>query len=267
MPATGMSAAGTGGAGAPLTSEQVLDELGFLATVCHAVLVEALTIQGAAGRDLPDDQFGPVNDQAAGLAQAASSIAMGEMFRLKRINDALLAAGRPGETGRAASISSESVPEISLAPLTPDQLTDIVPREREIGRAIGERYAMLAPSVTTAPVFSGDLLRELQAVIEDGQGYPALLAGYRDPLGGVPSGKVVRATRREAAGDSEQNLLDTSDRAYRLLVELLGQAFTPPPDGRLPASVQPAVEAMNITDGINAELTRRGLLPPFTPAG
>jgi hypothetical protein len=81
----------------------------------------------------------------------------------------------------------------------------------------------------------------------------------------VPSGKVVRATRREAADDSEQNLLDTSDRAYRLLVELLGQAFTPPPEGQLGASVQPAIEAMNITDGINSELTRRGLLPPFTP--
>jgi hypothetical protein len=263
-----MSVAETGGAGAPLTSDQVLDELDFLATACHAVLVEALTIQGAAGRDLADDQFGPVNDQAAGLAQVAGSIAMSEMFRLKRINDTLLAAGRQGETGRAASISSESVPEISLAPLTPDQFTDIVPREREIGRALGERYARLAPAVTTAPVFSGGLLTEIQGVIEDGQGYPALLAGYRDPLGGVPSGKVVRATRREAADDSEQNLLNTSDRAYRMLVLLLGVAFTPPSDGRFPAvSLATAVAAMDITDGINAELTRRGLLPPFTPAG
>lgn len=261
-----MSAAETG-ASAPLTSDQVLEELDFLATVCHAVLVEALTIQGAAGRDLPADQFGPINDQAEGLAQVASSIAMSEMFRLKRINDALLAAGRPGEAGRATSISSDSVPEISLAPLTPEQFIDIVPRELAIGRAIGERYGRLVPAVTTAPVFSGDLLARIQGVIEDGQGYPALLAGYRDPLGGVASGKVVRATRREAADDSEQNLLDTSDRAYRLLAELLGQAFTPPSDGQLGGSVQPAIEAMTITDGINAELTRRGLLPPFTPAG
>lgn len=262
-----MSAAETG-ASAPLTSDQVLGELDFLATVCHAVLVEALTIQGAAGRDLPADQFGPVNDQADGLAQVAGSIAMSEMFRLKRINDALLAAGGPGETGRATSISSDSVPEISLAPLTPDQFVDIVPRELAIGRAIGERYGRLVPAVTTAPVFSGDLLTQIKDVIEDGQGYPGLLAGYRDALGGVPSGKVVRATRREAADDSEQNLLDTSDRGYRLLVELLGLAFAPPPDGGLlGVPVQPAIEAMNITDGINAELTRRGLLPPFTPAG
>ena len=261
-----MSAAETG-ASAPLTSDQVLGELDFLATVCHAVLVEALTIQGAAGRDLPADQFGPVNDQADGLAQVAGSIAMSEMFRLKRINDALLAAGGPGQTGRATSISSDSVPEISLAPLTPDQFVDIVPRELALGRAIGERYGRLVPAVTTAPVFSGDLLTRIKDVIEDGQGYPGLLAGYRDALGGVPSGKVVRATRREAADDSEQNLLDTSDRGYRLLVELLGLAFAPPPDGLLGVPVQPAIEAMNITDGINAELTRRGLLPPFTPAG
>ena len=260
-----MSAAETG-TNAPLTSDQVLVELGFLTTVCHAVLVEALTIQGAAGRDLPADQFGPVNDQADGLAQAASSIALGEMFRLKRLNDALLAAGRPGETGRATSISSDSVPEISLAPLTPEQFIDIVPRELAIGQAIGERYGRLVPAVTTAPVFSGGLLTRIQGVIEDGQGYPAALAGYREPLGGVPSGKVVRATRREAADDSEQNLLDTSDRGYHLLVELLGLAFSPPPDGGfLGVSIQPAIEAMNITDGINSELTRRGLLPPFTP--
>jgi hypothetical protein len=145
----------------------------------------------------------------------ASSIAMSEMFRLKRLNDALLAAGRPGETGRATSISSDSVPEISLAPLTPDQFIDIVPREMAIGRAVGERYARLA-----------------------------------------------------AADDSEQNLLDTSDRGYHLLVELLGLAFAPPPDGAfLGVSIQPAIEAMSITDGINTELTRRGLLPPFTPSG
>jgi hypothetical protein len=254
------------GANAPLTSDQVLTELHFLTTVCHAVLVEALTIQGAAGRDLPPGQGGPVNDQADGLAQVAGSIATGEMFRLKRLNDALLAAKSPGETGRATSISSDSVPEISLAPLTPDQFIDIVPRELAIGRALGERYGALVPAVTTAPVFSGEPLTLIQGAIEDGQGYPDVLAGYRDPLGGVPSGKVVRATRREAADDSEQNLLDTSDRAYRLLVELLGQAFTAPPEGELGFSLQPAIEAMNITDGINSELTRRGLLPPFTPA-
>ena len=81
----------------------------------------------------------------------------------------------------------------------------------------------------------------------------------------MPSGKVVRATRREAADDSEQTLLDTSDRVYRLLVELLGQA-SPRRRRGSERSVQPAIEAMNITDGINSELTRRGLLPPFTPA-
>ena len=202
------------------------------------------------------------------MAQVGRGIALDEMLRLKRMNDPLLAAGLPGETGRAPSISSDSVPEISLAPLTPHQFIDIVPREMAIGRAVGERYARLAPAVTTAPVFSGDALTRLQGVIEDGQGYPGLLAGYREPLGSVPSGKVVRATRREAADDSEQNLLDTSDRAYHLLVELLGLAFAPPPDGGfLGVSIQSAIEAMNITDGINAELTRRGLLPPFTPAG
>src|SRR5262249_59464626 len=74
------------GASAPLTSDQVLDELDFLAKVCHAVRVEAQTIQGAAGRSRPADEFGSINDQADGLAQTASSIAVGEMFRLRRLN-------------------------------------------------------------------------------------------------------------------------------------------------------------------------------------
>ena len=75
-----------------------------------------------------------------------------------------------------------------MAHLTPEQFVDIVPRELAIGRAIGERYARLVPAVTTAPVFSGDVLTLIQGAVEDGQGYPAALAGYRDPLGGVPSG-------------------------------------------------------------------------------
>jgi hypothetical protein len=260
-----MSAGETGGAAA-LTSDQVLDELDYLATVCHSVLVEALTIAGAAGRDLPPDQFGPVNDSASALAQAGSGIAQSEMFRFRRLNDALVAAGRGVETGRAASIASDSVPEISLAPLTPDQFTDIVPRELAIGQALAERYARLEPSVTTAPVFSGDLLGQLQGVIQGGQDYPGLLAGYRDALGSVPSGKVLRATRRDAADDSEQNLLGMSDLAYRVLVGLLGLAFAPPARS-LGVSLQMLVDAMNVVDGANTELTRRGLLPPFTPPG
>jgi hypothetical protein len=265
-----MTAAEKDGAGAPLTSDQVLDEVGFLATVCHSVLVEALTIAGAAGRDLPPDQFGPVNDQAAALGQTAGSIAQSEMFRFRRLNDALAAAGRGAETGRAASIASDSVPEISLAPLTPEQFIDIVPREQAIGQAIAERYARLAPSVTTAPVFSGtvlsgDGLHVLQGVIQDGQDYPGLLASYGVALGGVPSGKVVRATRRDADDDSEQNLLGVSDLAYRVLIDLLGVAFAPSSGLGFGVPLQTLVGQMNVLDGVNTELTRRGLLPPFSP--
>jgi hypothetical protein len=84
-------------ANGPLTAEQVLDELEFLATVEHALIVEYLSVCCALGHDLAADEGGATTKQGRDAAGATSALALGEMFRLKHICFALIDAGRlPG---------------------------------------------------------------------------------------------------------------------------------------------------------------------------
>jgi hypothetical protein len=259
-----MSAGDQGGSTGLLSREQVLDELDFLASVEHALIVECLSVHCALGHDLTAGQGGPATPQGSDAATVASSLAQDQMFHLKRINTALLNAGRSAQLGRAASISSATVAEIPLDPPSLAQLQQLLTRGDGIGRAVDERYARLAPAVTTDPVFDGDLLGELRSIIvDDGQSHAAGFAGFRQSLGDLTPADVLRATRRDAADDFEQRLLDASDRAYRLTVEILGHQFTPAENDVVPF-LPVALEAMTGLDDITFVLAQRGLLPPFT---
>ncbi|MEP7025018.1 MAG: hypothetical protein ABJB47_14735 [Actinomycetota bacterium] len=259
-----MSAGDLGAGSAPLSKDQVLDELEFLATVEHALIVECLSVHCALGHDLAAGDGGAVTQPGMDAASVASSLAQGQMFHLRSVNGALIDAGRQPQLGRATSISSASVAEIALDPPSLAQLQQLLGREEGIGLAVDERYARLAPAVTSAPVFDGTLLDELQSVIvSSGQSHAAAFAGYREALGGAAPASVLRATRRDTADDFEQHLLDASDRAYALTMEILGLQFTADPSSGVPF-LQVAVQAMNILDDSTRVLVQRGMLPPFT---
>ena len=260
-----MSAGDQGGSTGPLSREQVLDELEFLATVEHALIVECLSVHCALGHDLTAAQGGPATQQGSDAAAVASSLAQDQMFHLKGINTALLNAERSAQLERrAASISSATVAEIPLDPPSLAQLQQLLTREEGIARTVDERYARLVPAVTTDPVFDGALLDQLRSVIvDDGQSHTAGFAGFRQSLGDLAPADVLRATRRDAADDFEQRLLDASDRAYRLTVQILGHQFTPQDDEVVPFRPM-AIEAMTGLDDITFVLVQRGLLPPFT---
>ena len=113
-------------------------------------------------------------------------------------------------------------------------------------------------------MFDGALLDQLRSVIvDDGQSHAAAFAGFRQSLGDLAPADVLRATRRDAADDFEQRLLDASDRAYRLTLEILGHQFTPQDDDVVPFRPM-AIEAMTGLDDITFVLVERSLLPPFT---
>jgi hypothetical protein len=143
-----MSVTGQGTTGGSLTRDQVLDELDFLGTVEHALIVEALTVFCALGCDLDADDGGPTTDQGRAAAQAASLLAQGEMFRLKNVSLALVAAGRFADLDRAASITDASGVSISLDPPGLAQLQQLAAREQAIAAAVDARYAKLLPAVT-----------------------------------------------------------------------------------------------------------------------
>jgi len=97
--------------------EQALDELELLIGVEHALVVEHLTLQCVFGHDdLPAEEGGPATPEGQVAAEAASNLAMSEMFHLKNLGVALAKAARPVLLGRATSISSPSVAEIPLDP-------------------------------------------------------------------------------------------------------------------------------------------------------
>jgi hypothetical protein len=253
-----------GEAGDPLSREQVLEELDFLATVEHALVVEYLSVCCALGHDLQTDEGGPTTEQGRNAAAAASQLALGEMFHLKGVNRALVKAGGSAQVERAGSISSAAAGAIPLGPPTREQLERLLEREDAIARAVDDRYNRLRPAVTSAPVFEGELLDELRSVIvDDGPSHAAGLADLRDALRGVAPAEFLRATRRVARDSFEERLLDVSDRSYRLVLsavrELFGEEFAVAGAFR-----GFAVAAMEGLEQIDRVLVQRGLLPPFT---
>src|SRR5919198_2555272 len=96
-------------AATPLTRDEVLNELDFLASVEHSLIVEYLSVHCALGHDLEPADAGEAAHHVASAAQAASSAAQREMGQLATVKDALMSAGRPPlELVRASSIRGSS---------------------------------------------------------------------------------------------------------------------------------------------------------------
>jgi len=249
---------------APLDRAQVLDELELLATVEHALIVEYLSVHCALGHDLEAEEGGATTEQGRQAADAAASLAQREMFRLKDVNRALLAADRSAQLGRATSVAAGSSAPIPLDPPGRAQLEQLRQREDDLAAAVDARYRRLRPSVTSAPVFDGDLLATIQAVVDDGTTHADGVASLRDALGDVPPAFFLRAIRREAHDGFEQRLLDVSDRGYQSIVTALGESYAQQDFFAGGAFTRVAVSGMMSLDEVHRLLVQRGLLPPFT---
>ena len=255
-----MSAGDQNTANSSLTREQVLKELDLLAKVEHALVVECLSVCYALGHDLGADEGGPTTEPGGDAARAASVLAQGEMFHLKGVNLALIAAGQFAQMERADSIPGGPGAIIPLDPPSLAQLQQLAAREQAIAAAVDVRYAHLVPAVTSSPVFDGALLATLQSVIVDnGQNHAAAFAALTDPLTGLASADYLRATRRQGADSFEERLLEASDGSYRVVVAALRDQFA-----QEAGFSSLAVSAMQALDDINRVLVQRGLLPPFT---
>jgi hypothetical protein len=249
----------------PLTREQVLEELRFLTTVEHAVIVENLSLHCALGHDLPAEDGGATTQQGSAARDQGFALAQVAMFRYKALQLALVEAGGDPESGRATSVSSDSVPETPLVPPDAAQLERFLARAQAIATAVEERYAKLLPAVTSDPVFEDPLLEHVRAiVVEDAPTHTASLVDLRTLLpDGVPAG-LLRATRRQASNAFEQRMLDASDRIYDLVLSTLREQFEHT-DFFVARSFRSLAEReMTSLDDINRLLVQRGLLPAFT---
>ena len=241
--------------GPPLTGDQVLSELDLLARVEHALCVEYLSIMCALGP-------GP-------SAGAAFALAKREMRHLHEVNQALAAAGRPHQLGRASSIPGSSGAELALGPLRPEQLEGFRAHEREIASVVDERYARIQAALESAePPFDPELVQRLTFILESDSRHAELLF---DPVDRLPRPAPPPDVPR--SDELERSLLELSDRQYGLVLAHVAVWFAhedqPDPrlGGELPGRGQ-ALAAMDALDAILALLVARGLTPPFTvPAG
>ena len=248
-----------------LNREQVLEELKFLTTVEHAVIVDFLSLYCALGHDLPEGDGGAATQQGRDARDQGFVNAQAAMFRYKALQLVLVEAGGSPELGRAASIPSGSGAEIPLGPPTAAHFQRFLERAQEIASALEERYARLRPAVTSAPVFEGPLLEHVRAiVVEDAPTHTAGLVNLRTVLpDDVPAG-LLRATRREANDAFEQRILDASDRIYHLVLSTLREQFEHT-DFFVSRSFRFLAEKEMVSlDDVTRLLVQRGLLPAFT---
>jgi hypothetical protein len=227
-----------------LDREQALDELYELAAVEHAVLVDNLVVYGALGQDL---------DTASPAAGDAFSLSLRAMRRFRVVNEALVLAGRPPQTGRAA-----------LPPWSRAELERIVAREAGIAATVDARYERLRPAVEgKAPVFADELLFAVSNAVELGVGHADDLDGLRTSLQGVAPAEYLKASRLRPADDLERDLLELSDRAYELIVATVLAAIRY--DQQLGGVLMGrALSQMDVLKEVNGLLVGRGLLPRFT---
>jgi hypothetical protein len=224
---------------APPTADQVLDEVEFLASAEHALIVEYLTVGYALLVDLPD------------AAASAANLAQSQMFRLNDVCRALVAAGRSPTLDRAVSIPAGAA-DISFSPAGPDGYADLLGREHAIARAVDDRYRALVPS-------AGPDLAEL--VGESGPTHLDALQPLHDAIGDPSPPGLLRTVRFEPGNDTESALLGASDSAYRVVVTALRAMYgTDFGDYQ-----QIANTAMSGLDAINRVLAQGALLPSFNP--
>ena len=259
-----MSAGAHDMASGSLSRQQVLDELQFLATVEHALIVEYLSVCCAFGHDLGPDEGGAATQQGRDVAEAAFNLAAGEMFHLKAVNSFLVDAGRPAQLGRATRLSSDSVAEIGLGPPSLAQLERARERAAAIPSAVEERYARLR-SAATDQAFEGDLLHKLQFLIDQAGPHAAAFTTFRDVLGDLVPVELLRATLRDPADAFERRLLTVSDRSYGLVLAALREQFTQGDSSEAGAFRGLAISAMEGLRESHRVLVQRGLLPRFTP--
>lgn len=222
-----------------LTTEQVLDELEFLASAEHALIIEYLTVAYALFVDLPD---------ASG---AAANLAQSQMFRFDDVCHALVAAGRSPMLDRAASITAGAV-DVAFSPAGPDAYANLLDRESAIARAVDDRYRSLAPSAS--PV-----LAELVGV--SGPTHFEALGSLRESVEDPAPPGLPRTVRFEPGNDTESTLLGASDLAYRVVVTALRAMY----GAESSEYRQIANTAMLSLDAINRVLAQSGLLPSFNP--
>jgi hypothetical protein len=244
-----------------LSRDQVLDEIAFLITVEHALIVEYLSVSCALGYNLEPAPGDPVNQAGRDAAAAGHRLADLLMLRVARLVR-IFSAFRPTADvfGRAAEIADASGARISLEPLS-GPLEYLLDREVAIAAAVDARYARLIPAMAVSGPGDDAFSDDLREVVQQGTHHADGVSELQEPLAGQPVAGLLRATRRSGSTDAEKALFQASDRAYGMVVGAL-QDFYGDLQGDNNFRLD-ALAAMDDLNSLNATMVRAKLLPSF----
>ena len=243
----------------PLSADEVLDELAFLVTVEHALIVEYLSVSCALGYDLATADGGPATQPGREAAKAARNLADAQMIRVGGLVRPLSGLRPMAELRRARAIKDPTGTEIPLEPPTREQLEHLLEREESIAAAVDARYARLEPVVTASS--PGDAF--LQAAVQEGTLHATAVSVLRDHLADQPIADLLRATRRSGSTIAENFLLRISNRTYALLLGALGNFYGDLDSAAAGTFRLTALSIMEMLNDVNRALVHEGLLPPF----
>ena len=244
----------------PLSSDEVLDELAFLVTVEHALIVEYLSVSCALGYDLATADGGPATQPGRDAAKAARDLADLQMVRVGGLVRPLSRLRPMAELRRARGIKDPSGTELPLDPPTREQLEHLPEREESIAAAVDAHYARLIPAVTASGP-EGDTF--LLAAVQEGTLHAASVSGLRGHLADQPIADLLRATRRSGSTTAENLLLRISNRTYALLLGALGNFYGDLDSDAAGTFRLTALSTMEMMNDVNRALVHEGLLPPF----
>jgi hypothetical protein len=206
----------------PLSRDQVLDEVEFLLTVEHALIVEYLSVCCALGYNLAAADGGPATQSGRDAATAARTLADLLMLRVGRLVRALSGMRTIEVLGRARGIVDATGTEIPLGPPTREQLEHLLEREESIAAAVDARYARLGPAMAAGSPEGEAFPDKLRTEVKQGVHHADAVSVLRDRLAGEPIADLLRATRRVGSTDAEKALLQSSDLTYAQLLSDLG---------------------------------------------
>jgi hypothetical protein len=217
-----------------MTRDQIINELKYLATVEHALLVEYLYAHYSlnAPMNLSENETNEQIKRIFAAAYEIFSIAVDEMRHLRWVNEALDLLGEAPSIGRASSIGRNFNRPFELKPLTQEQLQwfiDVEEPSQAINEGIDGMYVRLHTSIDQQPQIFPErdrLVHLIKLIIDEGGNHYERFKSIKQHLEGISQNLYLRTLTDPPQDSILSRLQDLSDANYEVVIASLAESFS-----------------------------------------